>query len=194
MPHILEILPRGCSKGRGVEELLMHLEIDEESCIAFGDAENDIEMLEFVGTGFSVANALPSVTDAADASTLSNDDDGVAAVLAKVVKAEPTFSDSGAVSDGFGLELALGLAEKGGLVSGDGVDINQLVLDEAAAQEELKEALELLELQKSLAEELGYASAEELQQAMEEIEQQEGGLEAFLSQIEAEADEKDEEA
>ena len=29
---------------------------------------------------------------------------------------------------------------------------------------------------------------------MEEIEQQEGGLEAFLSQIEAEADEKDEEA
>mmetsp|Transcript_72904 Transcript_72904/g.207696 ORF Transcript_72904/g.207696 Transcript_72904/m.207696 type:complete len:242 (+) Transcript_72904:746-1471(+) len=148
MPHILEILPRGCSKGRGVEELLMHLEIDEESCIAFGDAENDIEMLEFVGTGFSVANALPSVTDAADASTLSNDDDGVAAVLAKVVKAEPTFSDSGAVSDGFGLELALGLAEKGGLVSGDGVDINQLVLDEAAAQEELKEALELLELQK----------------------------------------------
>ena len=67
MPHILEVLPRGCSKGRGVEELLMHLEIDEEGCIAFGDAENDIEMLQFVGKGYSMANALSSVTEAADA-------------------------------------------------------------------------------------------------------------------------------
>ena len=81
-------------------------------------------------------------------STLSNDEDGVAAVLANVVLAEPSFSDSGEVSDGFGLELALGLAEKGGLANVDGVDINQLVMDEASAQAELKEALELLELQK----------------------------------------------
>ena len=44
----------------------------------------------------------------------------------------------------------------------------------------------------SLAEELGYSSAEELQRVMEEIEQQEGGLEAFLSGIEAGGDDEDE--
>ena len=44
-------------------------------------------------------------------------------------------------------------------------------------QKELEAALELLELQQKLATDLGYDSVEELELAMEEIEEGEGGLE-----------------
>ena len=47
-------------------------------------------------------------------------------------------------------------------------------------QKELEAALELLELQQQLAADLGYDSVEELESAMEEIEEEEGGLEVGL--------------
>ena len=162
---------------RGVEELLVHLGVDKDEVIAFGDAENDIEMLQLVGTGYSVANALPRVKEVADAATLSNDEDGVAEILKRV--APPERIDVLA-DDGLGAEAALEMAAKGAL----GGDLGKLVVEEASQQSELKEALDLLELQKTLAEELGM-SKDELLEVMEEIEQQEGGLEAFLEAIEA---------
>ena len=58
--------------------------------------------------------------------------------------------------------------------------------EEAAQQKQMEEALEVLEAQKMLAEELGYASIAELEAAMDEIEAG-GGLDAFLAEIEQEA-------
>ena len=87
MSQILEVLPVGCTKGRGVSVLAEQLGIPMENCIAFGDAENDIEMLQGVGTGISMGNALPSVTAAAACATKSNDEDGVAIYLEHLLKA-----------------------------------------------------------------------------------------------------------
>lgn len=78
VPGMMEILPYGASKGEGVRILLEHFSISPENVIAFGDGENDIEMLKYVGVGVVMENGKPELKKGADLSTLSNDDDGVA--------------------------------------------------------------------------------------------------------------------
>jgi 3-deoxy-D-manno-octulosonate 8-phosphate phosphatase KdsC-like HAD superfamily phosphatase len=50
----VQILPLGASKGQAVEWLLNHLSVDPADCVAFGDGENDIEMLQLVGVRSSL--------------------------------------------------------------------------------------------------------------------------------------------
>lgn len=78
---MLEVLPHGASKGEGVRKLLDHVGVDPERVVAFGDGENDVEMLSLVGMGIAMRNAMPSLKAVADRETLSNDEDGVAVVL-----------------------------------------------------------------------------------------------------------------
>ena len=52
--------------------------------IAFGDMPNDLPMLQWAGHSWAMANAHPTVVEAADQVAPSNDDDGVATVLAGV--------------------------------------------------------------------------------------------------------------
>ena len=49
--------------------------------IAFGDAHNDLEMIEYAGTGVAMGNASREIKDAADLVTLTNDEDGVAVTV-----------------------------------------------------------------------------------------------------------------
>ena len=49
--------------------------------IAFGDAENDLEMIQFAGHGVAMGNACGALKDAADEVTLSNNEDGIARSL-----------------------------------------------------------------------------------------------------------------
>jgi hydroxymethylpyrimidine pyrophosphatase-like HAD family hydrolase len=53
--------------------------------LAFGDAPNDLELLTAAAWGVAVSNAHPDVLAAADETTLSNDDDGVAVVLERLL-------------------------------------------------------------------------------------------------------------
>ena len=78
VPGMLEVLPFGASKGEGVRILLDHLSVAPENCMAFGDGENDIEMLKYVGLGIAMENGRPELKKVADALTLANDQDGVA--------------------------------------------------------------------------------------------------------------------
>jgi hydroxymethylpyrimidine pyrophosphatase-like HAD family hydrolase len=55
--------------------------------VAFGDHLTDAGMLAWAGLGVAVANAEPAVLEAADVVTASNDDDGVALVLERLVGA-----------------------------------------------------------------------------------------------------------
>ena len=59
------------------------LGIAPDDMIAFGDDENDYEILKYCGQGIAVANAIPSVKEIADEITDSNDEDGVAKYLEK---------------------------------------------------------------------------------------------------------------
>ena len=78
---MLEILPLGSSKGEGVQKFFDHYNIPNDKTMAFGDGENDIEMLQLVRMGVAVANARPQLKKVANALTYSNNDDGVAFVL-----------------------------------------------------------------------------------------------------------------
>ena len=59
--------------------------IDPSEVVAFGDSINDIEMLKVAGLGIAVENAREELKAVADFVTLSNDDDGVAMVIEKII-------------------------------------------------------------------------------------------------------------
>ena len=70
-------------KGVALERFAKHLGLGLENCMAFGDGMNDFTMVEAAGVGVAMANACPEVKAAANYVTLTNDEDGVAAALAK---------------------------------------------------------------------------------------------------------------
>ena len=58
--------------------------ITTEETIAFGDAENDLEMLQLAGIGVAMGNALPQVRACADMVTDTVENDGIAHALQKL--------------------------------------------------------------------------------------------------------------
>ena len=68
-------------KYQAVRALSKFLGIDLQDMVAFGDDENDYEILKYCGTGVAMANAIPQIREVADTITDSNDEDGVAAYL-----------------------------------------------------------------------------------------------------------------
>ena len=80
---LLEISADGVSKASGLAAFAADLGVVAEEVVAFGDMPNDLPMLAWAGHGVAVANAHPEVLAAADEVTASNDDDGVAQVLAR---------------------------------------------------------------------------------------------------------------
>jgi Cof subfamily protein (haloacid dehalogenase superfamily) len=82
---LVEISGAGVSKAFALEELAAERNIKAEEVMAFGDMPNDLPMLAWAGHGVAVANAHPDVLDVADEVTASNDDDGVALVLERLL-------------------------------------------------------------------------------------------------------------
>ena len=77
----LEVIPKVINKGQGIRDICRTLGISPEEVIAFGDAANDIPMLQAAGVGVAMGNAAVEVRAAADQVTLSNNEDGIAAAL-----------------------------------------------------------------------------------------------------------------
>ncbi|MCH3922226.1 Cof-type HAD-IIB family hydrolase [Limosilactobacillus sp.] len=75
---IMEFLPQHVNKSVGLKALLDHFGEDFSNLMSFGDADNDLEMIQDAAQGIVMANGLPEVKAAATALTDSNDDDGVA--------------------------------------------------------------------------------------------------------------------
>ena len=78
---LFEILPKGVDKGLSIENLAKYLDIDVSRTIAVGDYDNDVAMLRAAGCGIAVANASKSALEAADAVTVSNEEDAVAKII-----------------------------------------------------------------------------------------------------------------
>lgn len=57
----------------------------KEEMIAVGDGFNDLFMIQYAGLGVAMANAQEIVRQNADYITLSNEEDGVAAVVEKFI-------------------------------------------------------------------------------------------------------------
>jgi Cof subfamily protein (haloacid dehalogenase superfamily) len=81
LPYFLEFASPAVTKAAGLEFLSEHLGFARERTVAFGDGENDIELVDWAGYGVAVANAHERVKEAADLICPSVDDEGVAQVL-----------------------------------------------------------------------------------------------------------------
>lgn len=81
----LECVPLGIDKAASLSRLFEHMGISLDEVIACGDGNNDLTMIKAAGLGVAMANSTPEVLAAADYITLSNEEDGVAAVVEKYV-------------------------------------------------------------------------------------------------------------
>lgn len=84
--HLLEMVSPKAGKGAGLSYLSRKLGIPREQIAAFGNADNDQDMLDFAGLGVAVANASQACLTTADWTTKSNDEDGVALVLEEILR------------------------------------------------------------------------------------------------------------
>jgi Cof subfamily protein (haloacid dehalogenase superfamily) len=82
----IEIVAANITKAWGLAVLCEQLGIDASEVVAFGDAPNDAAMLRWAGLGVAVANAYPAALEAADEVTLSNEEDGVAEVVERLIR------------------------------------------------------------------------------------------------------------
>jgi HAD superfamily hydrolase (TIGR01484 family) len=82
---LLEMSAAGVSKGSGLAALCAERGIDAAQVIAFGDMPNDLSMLAWAGRSYAMGNAHPEVAAAADEVTLTNERNGVAAVLERLL-------------------------------------------------------------------------------------------------------------
>ena len=79
-----EIVPKGVNKGSALQIVTKMLEIDSKEVIAFGDNENDIEMLQLAGIGVAMGNAPEHVKAKADIIADTNDNDGIYKILEEI--------------------------------------------------------------------------------------------------------------
>ena len=77
----LDLLPLEGGKARGIREILKREGIMPKEIIAFGDGENDLDMLKLAGIGVAMGNAGESVRKASDYVTADVNDDGIGKAL-----------------------------------------------------------------------------------------------------------------
>ncbi len=80
-PNYLDFVPKNVSKAQALRMLSEKLGFNLKDVIAFGDNDNDVEMIKEVGFGVAVENATETVLRVADYVTRSNNEDGVAEVV-----------------------------------------------------------------------------------------------------------------
>lgn len=80
----IEIGSPQVNKGTAMQYVCDYLGIELKDVIAFGDGENDVEMLEGAGLGVAMANADQHALKIAKARALSNDEDGVSIFLERL--------------------------------------------------------------------------------------------------------------
>ncbi|KAA0933675.1 HAD family hydrolase [Streptomyces apricus] len=82
---IVELLPLGLSKATGLSLAARRLGVKAADTIAFGDMPNDIPMFAWSSHGVAMANAHTELKAVADEMTTSNDEDGIAVVLERLL-------------------------------------------------------------------------------------------------------------
>ena len=89
LPHFLELASPAISKGTGLAFVAERLGFAAEGTVAFGDGENDLELLGWAGFGVAVANADEALKARADWICPGADEEGVAQVLEAVLDLRP---------------------------------------------------------------------------------------------------------
>lgn len=87
-PYYCDVTPPGIDKGRLVELLAERVGVGRSEIMVLGDMENDLQMFARAGFAVAMGNADEKVKRAAQAITLSNDEDGFAAAIERYVLSE----------------------------------------------------------------------------------------------------------
>ena len=85
LPHYVEVGGLEGTKASALKFLCARWGIDRERVLAFGDADNDIDMLRFAGRGVAVGGMTGEVREAADEVVPNVDEDGVAGYVEKLL-------------------------------------------------------------------------------------------------------------
>jgi HAD superfamily hydrolase (TIGR01484 family) len=84
-PGVVELLPLGLSKATGLSLAARRLGLKAADTIAFGDMPNDLPMFAWAAHGVAMANAHADLKAIADEVTTSNEEDGIAVVLERLL-------------------------------------------------------------------------------------------------------------
>ena len=79
--HVIEIIRAGIHKAVGLKIIVDYYNIPKDRIIAFGDEDNDLEMLDYAGCGVAMGNGIDQVKAIANEVTGTNEEDGVARFL-----------------------------------------------------------------------------------------------------------------
>jgi Cof subfamily protein (haloacid dehalogenase superfamily) len=82
-PYVLNVLLEDVSKSLAIIKVLQYFGIEKSEAIAFGDGENDIDMLELVGLGIAMGNGNEKLKNVADFVTKKSGEDGIEFALKK---------------------------------------------------------------------------------------------------------------
>lgn len=82
---VIDVMPKGIDKGKGVVKLMQILDLKEDEVICFGDSENDTYMFEVVRYSVAMGNASENVKNKASMIAPSNNEDGIVEVLNKMI-------------------------------------------------------------------------------------------------------------
>lgn len=72
-----DVIPANGGKGVGIQKILDYFGLSREDALAFGDGNNDLDMLVAVGTGVAMGNATPRLKEMADDICGHVADDGI---------------------------------------------------------------------------------------------------------------------
>lgn len=89
LPYMLEIGNPDVTKGSGLGFVAERLGLDPGRMIAFGDGENDVELLEAAGFGVAVRGGHPRLLEIADTTCAPPAEEGVASVIEAVLDSMP---------------------------------------------------------------------------------------------------------
>jgi Cof subfamily protein (haloacid dehalogenase superfamily) len=85
LPYMLELGNPAVTKGSGIAFAAKLLGLDLDHVVAFGDGENDVELLDVAGFGVAVETGHPRLLAIADMTCAGPDGEGVAAVIDAVL-------------------------------------------------------------------------------------------------------------
>ena len=84
-PRLIEIAAAEAGKGASLRRLCELLSVPAQCVAAFGNGDNDADMLSFAGLGVAMENATEACIAASDAVCASNDEHGVAQMIYKIL-------------------------------------------------------------------------------------------------------------
>lgn len=80
--NIIEVIRKGLNKAVGLQKIAHYYNIPIEKIIAFGDEDNDLEMIDYAGVGVAMDNGIDELKSVAKYVTDTNENDGVGTFLA----------------------------------------------------------------------------------------------------------------